>query len=137
MNSVLSSSAQEAENNKTHVLMAANTNYVGNAGAFLGYGDKNYNFKSFITGQQSKTSSVIDYSSLIGIEGENVNTSTNEMYLYARYGYLLSDLGLDSTSTRLSFGSPRMIPGAVMFLVYAISQGISLVFSKAVELKYW
>lgn len=134
MNSVLSSSAQEAENNNTHVLMAANTDYVGNAGAFLGYGDKDYSFQSFITGQQSKTSSVIDYSSLIGIEGENVNTSTNEMYLYARYGYLLSDLGLDSTSTRLTFGSPRMIPGAVMFLVYAISQGISLVFSKAIDI---
>lgn len=134
MNQVLSASAQDASDNHTHTLMAADTDYVGNAGAFLGFGDKNYGFKSFLTGQHSKTSSIIDYSSLIGIEGDDAANSTNEMYLYARYGYLLADLGLDKTSTRMSFGSPRMIPGAVMFLAYAISQGISLVFGKAVEI---
>lgn len=134
MNQVLSASAQEASDGNTHVLLPASTDYVGNAGAFLGYGDKDYDFKSFITGKQSKTSSVVDYSSLIGVEGSNPSTSTSEMYLYARYGYLLADLGLDDTSTRLPFGSARMIPGAVMFLAYAISQGINLVFGKAVEI---
>ena len=134
MNSVLSASAYEAEDGNTHVLMAANTDYVGNAGAFLGYGDKDFGFTSFITGNHSKTSSIIDYSSLIGIEGANASSSTNEMYLYARYGYLLSDLGLDDTSTRMPFGSPHMIPGILMFLVYAISQGIGVVFSKAIEI---
>lgn len=133
MNDVLSSSAKEDETvSNTHRLAAASTNYVGNIGAVLGYGDKDYGFNSFITGRQSKTSSVIDYSALLGVE--NGSHGSNQMYLYARYGYLLADLGLDSTSTRTAYGSPHMIPGVLMFLVYSLSQGISMVFSKIVEL---
>lgn len=134
MNNVLSSSAKEADDGSTHVLGAASTDYVGNAGAFLGYQDSDYGKSSFITGKHSKTSSVIDYQALLGIEGQNAATSTNEMYLYARYGYLLKDLGLDDTSTRLTFGSSRMIPGALMFLVYSISEGIVMVFEKVIGL---
>ena len=133
MNDVLSSSAKEDETvSNTHRLAAAATNYVGNIGAVLGYGDKDYGFNSFITGRQSKTSSVIDYSALLGVE--NGSHGSNQMYLYARYGYLLADLGLDSTSTRTAYGSPHMIPGVLMFLVYSLSQGISIIFSKIVEL---
>lgn len=133
MNDVLSSSAKEDETvGNTHHLAAAATNYVGNAGAVLGYGDKDYDFNGFITGKQSKTSSVIDYSALLGVE--NGSHGSNQMYLYARYGYLLADLGLDSTSTRTAYGSPHMIPGILMFLVYSLSQGISIIFSKIVEL---
>lgn len=134
MNKVLSSSTQSDSGSETHELLAANTPYVGNAGAFLGFGDKDYGFKSFVTGKQSKTSSVVDYSALLGVEGKDASHSTNEMYLYARYGYLLKDLGLDDTSTRLPFGSAHMIPGALMYLVYILSEGITLVFSKIIEL---
>ena len=133
MNRVLSSSAKEDENvSDTHHLAMATTDYIGNVGAVLGYGDKDYDFNSFITGRQSKTSSVVDYSALLGVE--NGKNGTNQMYLYARYGYLLADLGLDDTSTRTAYGSPHMIPGVLMFLVFSLSQGISTVFSKIVEL---
>lgn len=134
MNNILSSEAAEKTDGTTHVLGAANTNYVGNAGAFLGYNDKDYGKNTFITGKHSKTSSVIDYKALLGVEGKTASNSTNEMYLYARYGYLLSDLGLDDTSTRLSFGSAHMIPGALMFLAYALSEGIVVVFEKIIDI---
>ena len=128
MNNVLSVNG-DTEQHASHTLPEASTAYVGNAGAFLGYGDSDYDFTSYITGSLSKTSSTIDYSSLLNIEG-----STNEMYLYARYGRLLQDMGFDDTATKMTFGSSHMIPGALMFLVYVVSEGITLTFSAIFKL---
>lgn len=131
MNNVLSSAGDET-NHATHTLSEASTSYIGNAGAFLGYGDKDYDFHAYITTKLSKTSSVVDYSGLLNIE--NASNSTNEMYLYSRYGRLLNDMGFDKTGTRMSYGSPHLISGALMFLVYVLSEGIKLVFTKILGL---
>lgn len=131
MNNVLSSAGDET-NHSAHTLPEATTAYIGNAGAFLGYGDKNYDFSAYITTQLSKTSSVVDYSGLLDIE--DTSNSTNEMYLYSRYGRLLNDMGFDNTGTRMTYGSPHMIQGALMFLVYVLSEGMKLVFTKILGL---
>lgn len=121
MNNVLSMNADEQHS--THVLSEAGSG-VANAGAFVGYGDEDYDFQSYITGNLSKTSSVIDYSSLIGHEG-----GTNNMYLYARYGYLLSDMGFDSVGAASASGTSRWIPGGLMYVAYFVSTGIVVLFS--------
>lgn len=127
MNNVLSSGADEMHAH--HTLIEAATDSVGNAGAFLGYGDEDYDFTPYLTGIASASSSVIDYGSLIGHEG-----GTNEQYLYARYGYLLKDLGLDAVGTPAVVGFGRWIPGALMIVMYVISTAVPVLFSGIMDL---
>ena len=128
LNTVLSPAADESHSD--HVLLGNGTG-VGNAGAFLGYGDKDYEFTSYVTGNLSKTSSVVDYSALAGITEDG---SSSNMYLYSRYGRLLSDLGLDKTGTALSVGSPNLIQGGVLWILYLLSGAVNVVFMVVVGL---
>lgn len=127
MNMILGVSGNDTH--EDHKLKEAGTD-VGDAGAFLGFGDPDYKFKSFITGQFSKTSSVVDYSALLKTEPSN----TNHMYYYSRYGRLLSDMGLDQTSTELVGLGPRAIPGVVVFLFYVLSTGLNFGFSQMLNI---
>ena len=96
---------------------------AGNAGAFLGYGDESYGFVPFITAELSGTSSTLDYSALIG------QSAGDDLYLYARYGYLLNDLGLDSTGSVQVGGLSRMLPGSLLYLLFLLCSAISMAFS--------
>lgn len=125
MNNVLSMNADQEH--ADHTLTEAASG-MANAGAFLGYGDEDYEFQAYITGNLSGTSSVIDYSSLIGHEG-----GTNNLYLYARYGYLLKDMGFDTVGAASSSGASRWIPGGLMYVVYFISTAIVVLFSGIFE----
>lgn len=133
MNTTISPMQGEVDDaSLAHKLLPARTDYIGNAGAFLGYGDKDYSFYEYITTNNSKTSSTVDYSALVGIEGAKYS----EMYQYARYGRLLTELGLDDTSTRVTF-SPRLITGGVMFVVYGLSEGSSYLFNQVSKVLQW
>lgn len=128
MNDVLGTNADE--DHSEHKLIEATTG-VGDAGAFLGYGDeKDFGFKSYITGVLSKTSSVIDYSALVELEDDG----SNNLYWYSRYGRLLADMGLDSTGTAVSGVGTRVIPGAFCMLFYVLSAGLNLGFSEMMNL---
>lgn len=128
MNNILGANADE--DHAEHRLIEA-TSGMADAGAFMGYGDKkDFDFKSYITGVLSKTSSVMDYSSLIEIE----DTSENNLYWYARYGRLLADMGFDSTGTAVSGIGPRVIPGAFVTMFYVLSAGMNLGFSEMMNL---
>lgn len=127
MNNVLGPNADESHDDHK---LAESTTDPGDAGGFLGFGDSNYGFASFITGQFSKTSSVVDYSALLDVEPG----SSSNMYYYGQYGRLLSDMGLDQTSTELVGIGPRAIPGALALLFYVISSGLNLGFSEMMNL---
>lgn len=126
MNRVLSPAADESRSD--HTLPEAGETNVGNAGAFLGYGDSDFEFQAYLTGNLSKTSSVLDYAALLGVEGSG-SSSTNQMYLYARYGRLLNDLGLDKTGTALSFGSPNLVQGGLLSILYLLTGSVNLIFT--------
>ena len=90
---------------------------AGNGGDYLGYGDREFNYADGIISADSKVSSAVAYRALLNQKGD----SSNYMYLYGRYGYLLSDLGLDSVAR----GTPKipetMIPGGAMTVMYSAS----------------
>lgn len=127
MNTILGVAGNDTH--EDHKLKEAGTE-AGDAGAFLGFGDSDYDFHSFITGQFSKTSSVVDYGSLLSTEPGD----TDNMYCYARYGKLLSDMGLDQTSTELVGIGPRAIPGVMAMLFYVLSSGLNLGFSQMLSI---
>lgn len=90
---------------------------AGNAGAFLGYGDPSKEFRdSMLTAGDSKSSTVTLYENLL-----KVKPDTKALYTYARYGHLLSDLGLDKTGNPVSVISGRMVPGVILLLFYWLS----------------
>ena len=83
---------------------------AGQAGALVGYGDKDYEFSPFITSNQSSTASVVSYKAL--------KDTNDNMYEYALYGRLLNDLGLDKTGMVKLGGMQRTIPGGVLTILY-------------------
>lgn len=127
MNNVLSSAADESHDD--HTLSEASGDYIGNAGSFLGYGDEDYEYQDFITNKMSATSSVVDYQALVGLE-----SNTNEMYSYARYGYLLKDMGFDSIVASTSNGAERWIPGGLMYAMYVLSSAMVVLFKGILNL---
>lgn len=128
MNTILSSNADE--DHADHKLIEA-TSGMADAGAFIGYGDKkDFEFKSYITGVLSKTSSVMDYGSLIELEDD----SENNLYYYSRYGRLLNDMGFDTTSADTSGIGARAIPGAFVTMFYVLSAGMNFGFSEMMNL---
>lgn len=117
MNSVLSSAAPETYADHQILDHAPG---AGNAGAFLGYGDKKYGFQNLITTTSSAGSSVVSYDGLANMmtSGDSVY---NDMMHYAQYGYLLRDLGLDQTGSVEVGGVGRWLPGGAIFLTYGFS----------------
>ena len=129
VNSVLGPSA--SEDHADHVLSEANGTFA-NAGAFLGFGDEEYDFTPFITTMLSKSSSTTSYEALLDIEG-----GSNSMYVYCRYGTLLADLGLDQYGSEAAYGSEHWFPGLIMYVLYFICSSVSLIFSFVLQLLTW
>lgn len=96
------------------------------AGSFLGYGDK---FKPYMfrgTGylaSETRASSAASYKALKTVG------SGEKLYKYARYGRLLTDLGLDSTGFKSSVQAEGWIPGIVMWFLYLMSAAAPLIFN--------
>lgn len=106
-------------------------NNVGNAGAFVGYGDVDKDFTAFVVSNMSGSASTSTYSSWIGVEDSGSN---NTIYGYCRYGFLLSDLGLDQTAPATTGISLRTIVGVIVYGVFSICSFVSQVFYMAFEL---
>lgn len=129
-NEVLSPSGRSDGDTVVHTLNDVLVAGPSGAGAVLGYGDTDYGFSPYITTNQSETSSVVDYKSLIGLENGSDGSS---MYLYARYGKLLSDMGIDQTAVTTSI-SPRMVPGMLMTVFYVANSGLSMIWEVSLDI---
>lgn len=99
---------------------------AGQAGALVGYGDKDYEFSPFITSNQSSTASVVSYKAL--------KDTNDNMYEYALYGRLLNDLGLDKTGMVKLGGMQRTIPGGVLTILYIVASSVSILFSGTMQI---
>lgn len=114
VSTVLSPNAPEKH--EDHALLDTKT--VGNAGAFLGYGDEENGFVEGLITSLSDTSSTMAYKAM---ELESGNTDFDNTLQYARYGKLLQELGLDQYGVKHTMLSGRMIPGLFMLVVFTLS----------------
>ncbi len=105
---------------------------AGNAGALIGYGDKDYDFQEYITHKLSKTSSTVSYDAL-KISSDSVG-HYNDLEHYGRYGRLLADMGFDKTAPRSATISTRTIPGAAIFIAFSLAEGTQFMFNMAIGL---
>ena len=108
------------EKNKDHKIGKLKDS--GDAGGMLGYGDeKNFDFvENYIT-NLSQTSSGVSYSALHVDDGNPNKALFDNALIYARYGRLLADTGLDQYGTPSTVGSPRWIPGGLLIVVFVFS----------------
>lgn len=101
------------------------------AGSFLGYGDKFPPYKFANVGYiatESRTSSRASYGAL-----KNIG-SGYKLYKYARYGHLLSDMGLDCTAYKSSVQTDGWIPGGILWFLYLMSASAPMLFKAAIWL---
>lgn len=136
-NDVLSPIGRDNAGTPIHTLLDVKAAGPAGAGAVLGYGDVDYGFTPFVTTNLSETSSVVDYKSLIGLEdasgGSEDTPIGSSMYLYARYGRLLQDMGIDKTAPSSSI-SPHLVPGLAMSVVYVANSGLSMIWEVTLDL---
>ena len=130
VNYVLGPNANDLHNN--HKIEPTVT--AGNAGALIGYGDEKNGFYSYITSSLSYGASTSSYNSWLNIID---NTDANDAYVYARYGRVLNDAGLDVTGSKLNGVGIRNIFGALMMFIYACSEFVPILFSWAFKLLNW
>lgn len=106
---------------------------AGNAGIYLGYCDVEQD-GGFVWGwlmsALSSSSSTYAYDSFSG------NNDLMTLYRYTQYGYLLNELGLDSTATE-GFDFVRFLGGALMMLAYLGSVSVTGLFQVAFTLLKW
>lgn len=105
------------------------TGFFG-AGAALGYGDTAYGFTPGVVMPVSAGTSSVEYRSLVNAEmGDSYTQGDNSaMYIYARYGHLLQDLGLDETGLEASM-SPRLAPGLLTSVGYVGNAALGVVWN--------
>lgn len=107
------------------------TQTPGNAGALIGYGDEKNGFHSYLTSNLSLGASTSSYPSWLGIID---GSSANDAYVYARYGRVLTDAGLDQTAYQFHGIGIRQIFGSLMMMIYVGSESIPVLFSWALKL---
>lgn len=94
-NKVIGSNTNDKHN--SHKLEELKDVSPGIAGAVVGYGDKDDGFVGYIMDSSSQGVVTTSYGSWLGVEG-NGSGEIQPTYAYLRYGYLLNDLGFDSTA---------------------------------------
>lgn len=101
-------------NSKDNTHSVADVARSGNGGAYIGYGDKDFDFSAFIATEAGKTATGVSFNALD-------NPSTSKSLIYARYGSLLADLGIDQYGVKTTMGNGRLISGGIMMLVFVLS----------------
>lgn len=100
----------------------------GIAGAFIGYGDEDKSFHSYISSNTAKSVTNSSYDAWLRV-GDAGNT-----YAYVRYGHLLTDLGLDDTGNTASSDTMRNVFGLFMQGAHAVAGFIPQVFEFAIKI---
>ena len=111
---------------------------AGIAGVAMGYGDESYQFREGYTSTDTATTSAIAYNGLVGLEvrgttGANQLKPDSGMYLYAQYGKLLADLGIDEVNEENPV-SPRILPGLLLSGTYAGNSALNVLWSSTIDL---
>lgn len=101
---------------------------VGDAGAVVGYGDKDKTkFSEGIMSNESHASTTSSYDGWYKLGG------SRNIYKYVRYGRLLSDLGYDSVGS-MGMNIMRFVGGGIITVCYYLSKLTSQVFGLLVGL---
>lgn len=104
------------------------------AGGMLGYcdeADTDGIIAGWINSALSSSSATYSYSSLRKLPTSG-GGNTSALYMYCKYGYLLSYLGLDSTSAEVSFDFFRFASGVLMTIAYITAFTVDIVFGAVV-----
>lgn len=105
---------------------------VGNAGAYVGYGDVDKDFNEYIMSSLSHGSTTSTYAAWLNTcKGDKSNK--NVIYAYTRFGKTLQDAGLDETATMSSVGI-RGFMGVLMMLALVFASVIPQLFNLCLKL---
>lgn len=99
---------------------------VGNGGAIIGYGDKTRGFSAYISSNETMSVTTSSY----GTYADNKLGENSKAYVYARYGRLLTDLGIDKTGNP-SAADPMRTTGKLLQGCYLIASFIPTMFELA------
>lgn len=110
-----------------HTLQELAGTNPGIAGAIIGYGDSKKGFYGYISSSDSKAVTTSSYDSWLSV-GDGGNA-----YAYARYGFLLNDLGLDESALE---GDNGIRSGFGLFMVGCnlVASGIPWLFETILSL---
>lgn len=100
---------------------------VGDAGAIVGYGDKQKGFIAFVTANETRSVTTSNYAAYKNI-GDN-----NKTYAYVRYGRLLTTLGLDETGNPASADYLRFA-GYLVEGAHMVSRAVPWLFSVSINI---
>ena len=120
-------------NDKHNSQRVENPGNVGNAGAYVGYGDaKKQDFVSFITSTTTNGASASTYDAWQEvITGSNANAA----YSYVRFGRTLADAGLDETVEGSSgLNGWRVISGIISMIAYTAAEVVPVIFGLMLKL---
>lgn len=102
---------------------------VGDAGAFVAYAEKGW-----LASLLSSSSTTYAYESFNNVAVSSASsTETSVIYNYVQYGYILSELGLDSASTEMTFPFVNYVIGFPIMIMYILSLGVPLLFGLMID----
>ena len=131
VNAVVGGNGSDEHNYDTSGNRVENPGCSGNAGAYVGYGDEDNNFKASITSNTTYGASASTYDAWEEIFMDNPNAA----YGYVRYGKTLTDAGLDSQG--VSGGVVRKAGGFLSGLAYAGSEAVPIMFNFSLKILRW
>ncbi len=112
-------------------------NLTGNVGIFAGYSNGNKDqdgILGWITSALSSSSATTSYSQLYNFPANEDGSKTgNSLLCYGGYGWLLQELGVDSTGTS-GFAIGRKIAGTILQFAYVISMVVPVLFQAAIRI---
>lgn len=128
VNNVVGANSNDKHNNQR----VENPGNVGNAGAYVGYGDSKQKFQGFITNNSTVGSSTSTYDAWKGIL-EGGDTEKHYTYDYVRFGRLLADAGLDETFDSSASQPKRTAVGFLSRVFYGASEIVPSAFGIALN----
>lgn len=128
VNNVVGANSNDKHNNQR----VENPGNVGNAGAYVGYGDSKQKFQGFITNNSTVGSSTSTYDAWKGVL-KGGDTKKNYTYDYVRFGRLLADAGLDETFDSSASQTKRMAVGFLSRVFYGASEIVPSAFGIALN----
>jgi hypothetical protein len=104
---------------------------VGDAGAFIGYCEEaEEGITGWISSRLSMSSMSYSYDMFKDLAvNDDGSETTNNVYYYARYGYTLAEMGLDSTSAKSTINIGRFLAGALLMFAYVMSLMVPALFN--------
>lgn len=128
VNNVVGANSNDKHNNQR----VENPGNVGNAGAYVGYGDSKQKFQGFITNNSTVGSSTSTYDAWKGVL-KGGDAKKNYTYDYVRFGRLLADAGLDETFDSSASQTKRMGVGFLSRAFYGASEIVPSAFGIALN----